>query len=101
MKDMDVPLDKEISIPLLASVQVDLGALSFTLFIAVVTGMMFGLVPALQVPSIGVSDSLKDSNRGSTGGKRHGMDSRLAGCHGGRIRMCAARWGRAANQKFC
>ena len=60
-----------ISIPLLASVQVDLGALSFTLFIAVVTGMMFGLVPALQVPSIGVSDSLKDSNRGSTGGKRH------------------------------
>jgi predicted permease len=60
-----------ISIPLLASVQVDLGALSFTLFIAVVTGMMFGLVPALQVPSMGVSDSLKDSNRGSTGGKRH------------------------------
>jgi len=60
-----------ISIPLLASVQVDLGALSFTLFIAVVTGMMFGLVPALQVPSIGVSDSLKYSNRGSTSGKRH------------------------------
>ncbi len=47
------------------------GALSFTLFIAVVTGMMFGLVPALQVPSIGVSDSLKYSNRGSTSGKRH------------------------------
>ena len=60
-----------ISIPLLASVQVDLDALGFTLVIAVATGLTFGLVPALQVPSIGVSESLKDSNRGSTGGKRH------------------------------
>ena len=39
-----------ISIPLLANVQVDLGVLAFTLFIAVVTGLTFGLVPALQVP---------------------------------------------------
>jgi predicted permease len=60
-----------INIPLLASVQVDLGALGFTLVIAVATGLTFGLVPALQVPSNGVSESLKDSNRGSSGGKKH------------------------------
>ena len=60
-----------ISIPLLANVQVDIGVLAFTLLIAVVTGLMFGLVPALQVPAIGVNETLKDSTRGSTGGKRH------------------------------
>ena len=60
-----------ISIPLLANVQVDLGVLAFTLLIAVVTGLVFGLVPALQVPAIGVNETLKDSNRGSTGGKKH------------------------------
>lgn len=60
-----------ISIPLLANVQVDLGVLAFTLLIAVVTGVLFGLVPALQVPSIGVNETLKDSNRGSTGGRKH------------------------------
>jgi predicted permease len=60
-----------MNIPLLPNVQVDLGVLAFTLLIALVTGVMFGLVPALQVPAIGVNETLKDSNRGSTGGKRH------------------------------
>jgi predicted permease len=60
-----------ISIPLLANVQVDLGVLAFTLFVAIVTGLTFGLVPALQVPAIGVSETLKDSNRGSSGGGKH------------------------------
>ena len=60
-----------ISIPLLANVQVDLGVLAFTLIIAVVTGLTFGLVPALQVPAIRVNETLKDSNRGSSGGSKH------------------------------
>jgi predicted permease len=60
-----------ISIPLLANVQVDLGVLAFTLFIAIVTGLTFGLVPALQVPAIGVNETLKDSNRGSSGGRKY------------------------------
>src|SRR5262249_14167626 len=60
-----------MNIPLLANVQVDLGVLGFTLLIAVVTGLLFGLVPALQVPAIGVNETLKDSNRGSTGGRKH------------------------------
>lgn len=59
------------SIPLLANVQVDLGVLAFTLIIAVVTGLTFGLVPALQVPAIRVNETLKDTNRSSTGGTKH------------------------------
>ncbi|HEX3184265.1 MAG TPA: ABC transporter permease [Pyrinomonadaceae bacterium] len=60
------------SIPLLANVQVDLGVLAFTLVIAVVTGLTFGFVPALQVPAIRVNETLKDTNRSSTGGRKHG-----------------------------
>lgn len=60
-----------INIPLLANVEVDLGVLGFTLLIAIVTGVTFGLVPALQVPTIGVNETLKDSNRGSSGGRKH------------------------------
>lgn len=60
-----------INIPLLTNVQVDLGVLAFTLLVAIVTGVTFGLVPALQVPAIGVNETLKDSNRGSSGGRKH------------------------------
>ena len=58
-------------IPLLSSVQVDFGVLTFTVVMAVVTGLTFGLVPALQVPAIRVNETLKDSNRGSVGGRKH------------------------------
>ncbi len=60
-----------ISIPLLGGVQVDGRVAGFTLVIAVLTGLMFGLAPAFQVPALALHDSLKDSNRGSSEGKRH------------------------------
>ena len=59
-----------VSIPLLSSVQIDFAVLSFTLVIAIITGVAFGLVPALQVPVIGVNESLKNNNRGSTGNRK-------------------------------
>jgi predicted permease len=60
-----------MSIPLLGSVRVDAGALGLTLLIAVLTGLFFGLMPALQVPTVAVNDALKDSARRSSEGKRH------------------------------
>src|SRR5262249_40078519 len=59
-----------MSIPLLQSVHVDATALGFTLLVAVLTGIVFGLVPAFQAPSAALHDVLKDTNRGSTEGKR-------------------------------
>lgn len=59
-----------ISIPLLRSVRTDGTALGFTLGIAIVTGIVFGLAPALQAPSGALHDSLKDASRGSTDGRR-------------------------------
>ena len=59
------------SIPMLDSVQIDLGAVGFTVALAVGTGLVFGIVPALQSPALAVHDSLKGSSRGSSASKRH------------------------------
>lgn len=58
-------------IPLLAAVKMDASSLAFSLAIAVLTGLLFGLAPALQVPFNAVHDTLKDSSRASTGTRRH------------------------------
>jgi predicted permease len=60
------------NIPLLASVRLDADALGFTLLAAVLTGILFGLLPALQVRAFAVGEALKDGSRGSSGGHRNG-----------------------------
>ncbi len=57
-----------VSIPLLGEVRIDGTVLGFTLATAVTTGLLFGLVPALQVRDVKLHDTLKDSNRGSSQG---------------------------------
>jgi predicted permease len=51
-------------------VHVDAITLGFTLAIAILTGIVFGLAPAFQTPEAALHDALKDSTRGSTGGRR-------------------------------
>jgi predicted permease len=58
-----------VSVPLLQSVHTDLTALGFTLAIAILTGIVFGLAPAFQTPEAALHDALKDASRGSTGGR--------------------------------
>ena len=60
-----------VSIPLLGSVTVDMKALGFTVAFAILTGIFFGLVPALQVPASRLNDNLQDADRGSSTGRRH------------------------------
>ena len=57
------------AIPLLGSVHVDGKALAFTATIALLTGLLFGLVPALHASDKTLYGSLKDANRGSTHGR--------------------------------
>ncbi len=56
-----------VSVPLLASVHVDGTAVGFTLALAIVTGIVFGLAPAFHSAESGLHDALKDATRGSTG----------------------------------
>ncbi len=62
-----------LSIPLLAGVRVDFTVLAFCLLGAVITGLVFGLAPAIQAPLGAVHDVLKDTTRGATGGKSRNL----------------------------
>jgi predicted permease len=57
------------AIPLLDRVRLDAAAFGFTLLVSVLTGLIFGLMPALQVPALSVHTALKESTRGSTDGR--------------------------------
>jgi predicted permease len=59
------------NIPLLSGVHVDGRGLGFTLLVAMVTGVLFGSLPAMQAPRFAIQDALKDQGRGSSGGRRH------------------------------
>src|SRR5262249_20912017 len=50
---------------------VDGRALCFTLFVAVLTGIVFGLAPAFRAVRVKAVESLKDGGRGSTNSVRH------------------------------
>ena len=59
-------------IPAEAVIRLNIAVLIFTLALAGVTAMVFGLVPALKAAGKDVNEPLRDSTKGSGGGFRHG-----------------------------
>lgn len=57
-------------IPRLAEANVDLRVLGFTLAVSTITGLLFGLAPALQASRLNLTDALKEGDRGSAGGRQ-------------------------------
>ncbi len=57
-------------IPRLDQIGIDGKVLGFTFAVSLLTGFIFGLVPALQASNPDLNDSLKEGGRGSTGGIR-------------------------------
>jgi putative ABC transport system permease protein len=55
----------EDSIPRTANVRIDATVLAFTFLISLVTGVLFGLAPALRTVNVNLIDSLKDGLRGA------------------------------------
>jgi predicted permease len=66
-----------VSLPLLTAVGIDGRAVAFTLVAAVLTGVLFGVLPALSVRTVTVSDELKEGTRGTTRGSRAWVRSGL------------------------
>src|SRR5579871_1515223 len=60
------------NIALLGNVRTDPMSLVFTVGIALVTGLLFGLAPAIQVPASALHDALKESGRGTSGSRKTG-----------------------------
>jgi putative ABC transport system permease protein len=57
------------SIPRTGEIGLDLSVLVFTVGVSVITGMIFGLAPALQASRTDVHQALKETARGTTGGR--------------------------------
>jgi predicted permease len=55
------------SLPRLADIGIDGRVLFFTLLLSILSGILFGLAPALRVSRIDLNATLKDASRGSAG----------------------------------
>ena len=56
------------NVPRLDEIGIDGYVLGFTMLVSVLTGLLFGLVPALQASRPDLNETLKEGARGSTGG---------------------------------
>ena len=64
-------------IPRLNEVDVSAGVLSFAFLVSILTGVLFGLAPALQAANPNQSENLREGGRGSSAGRRHTRLSRV------------------------
>src|SRR5262245_33134475 len=56
-------------VPRLAEINIDHWVFGFTLLISVVTGVVFGLAPALQASKIELTEAMKEGSRSAGGGR--------------------------------
>ena len=89
------------TVPRLAEVNVDLVVLIVTAMVAVGTGILFGLIPALATAKPELTEALKEGGRSSTTGARTQSGAQFSRRR--RDRACAgvARWRRAFAEKLC
>ena len=64
-------------IPRLNEVDVSAGVLSFAFLISILTGVLFGLAPALRAANPNQVENLREGGRGSSAGRRHTRLSRV------------------------
>ena len=60
-----------VTLPLLATIRVDGEALTWTLLIALATGILFGLAPAFKTSGANIQNALKDNAAGMAAGRNH------------------------------
>ena len=62
---------RAVALPLLNSVRIDGAALGWTVLIAVVAAVLFGLLPGLRTASSNLHEALKDTGPGASQSRRH------------------------------
>ncbi|NKB88978.1 MAG: FtsX-like permease family protein [Acidobacteria bacterium] len=62
----------DLRIPLLSTAHTGIPAVAVTAGAALLVGVVFGIIPAFRGTEFGLSEALKESGRGSSGGKRQG-----------------------------
>jgi putative ABC transport system permease protein len=65
------------NIPRIAAIELDAAVLAFTFIVALGTGIVFGLAPALQGSKLDLREALNDSGRATGGGSRNRVRSTL------------------------
>ena len=60
---------KEFRFDRIGDVQIDRGVLGFTILVSVVTGVLFGLIPAVQASRLDINSTLKEDSRSGTPAK--------------------------------
>jgi putative ABC transport system permease protein len=65
------------TIPRVREISIDPRVAGFTLLVSVVTGVLFGLAPAIQVSRPDLTEALKESGRGTAGHRRNRLRSGL------------------------
>ncbi|HEU0176620.1 MAG TPA: ABC transporter permease [Blastocatellia bacterium] len=66
------------NVPRLSEVRLDPRALGFTLLVTLLTGVLFGLAPALQGARVSLTEAINESGRASDAGGREGARLRNA-----------------------
>ena len=61
------------ALPRINRVHIDGQVLAFTVAVSLLTGILFGLMPALQISKSDVQSALRDEGRGNTGGRRRNV----------------------------
>jgi predicted permease len=64
-------------LPRAENIRIDIVVLAFTLVTATVTGILFGLLPALRTSAVDLTEGLKDGVRAATGARQQRLRSAL------------------------
>ena len=87
-------------LPRIAEIHVDNRVLWFTVAVSVLTGLLFGLVPALQASKTDLNESLKESGRSAMGGRHRQRARSLLVTSRSCTLTRVARWRWVAGQEF-
>jgi putative ABC transport system permease protein len=72
-----LPQSQLNAMPFLASLHIDAGILTFSVVLSLLTGLVFGLAPALQSSRLDLNEALKEGGRQTSAGTGHRLRSAM------------------------